>query len=372
MARVGRRRSTGLHLPAGVREIGARWYWQPTGARERAERRANGLPGSVPLGKAGSFEARAKWAELTGLRDPEIKEGTVAELLAAFFSETVRKRPTGKKRADTTVARYEYCRHVIESRFGAARYARTEGDVMRGQGLGTAEIQTFVDESGSYARQRLAVLKGSFDYAIRRGKTTYNPCDKVAAPMGNARTREPKEWEFECLGAMASPVIALILAYTVVSGYRISEVLRLHRRDLTAEGIRHQVKGGRWETLTWSAEVRRIVGEAEVLPRATRFPASPLFPNARGKAYTYSGFDTAWQDLKRAPNAALASGILDPETLELHAGLEILDLHAHDARSKVHDDAEAMGREGHEAIGNTERVADKHYARREKRRRPLR
>lgn len=370
--RMGRRRTRGLHLPAGVRDIGGRWYWQPTSATERAERRSKGLPGSVPLGKAGTFEARTKWAELTGLRDPAIKEGTVAELLAAFFAETVEKRPTGKKRAATTVARYKYCRPAIEAKFATARYARTEADAVRAQGLGTAEIQDFIDASGSYARQRLAVLKNAFDYGIRRGKTTYNPCDKVVAPANNARTREPQEWELECLGAMASPVVSLILAYKAIAGFRISEVLRVHRRDMTAEGIRHQVKGGRWEMLLWSQEVRRIVAEAEALPNASRFPASPLFPSARGKAYTYSGFDNAWQDLKRATNAALAAGIIDPDTLELQPGLVIPDLHVHDVRSKVHDDAEAMGREGHEAIGNTERVSKKHYARREKRRRPLR
>ena len=109
------------------------------------------------------------------------------------------------------------------------------------------------------------------------------------------------------------------------------------------------------------------------LPNATRFPGSPLFPNSRGKAYSYAGFNTAWQDLKEQTNAELAAGVLDPEDLRtVYAAMSIEDLHVHDVRSKVHDDAEDQGREGHEAIGNTERVADKHYARREKRRRPLR
>ncbi len=371
--RVGRRRATGLHLPAGVREIAGRWYWQPTKAWERAERRAKGLSASEPLGKADSLEARKKWAELTGLRDPAIQEGTVGELLALFFAETVEKRPTGKRRADTTIARYRYCRAAIEAKFGAARYGRTEFEASRGQAIGTAEIQRFIDESGSYGRQRLAVLKNAFDYGIRRGRTTYNPCDKAIAPACNARGREPLEWELEALCALASPVVALILEYKATAGYRISEVLRVHRRDMTAEGIRHQVKGGRWETLLWSPTLRRIVADAERLPRASRFPASPLFPSSRRRAYSYSGFDTAWQELKRATNEALAgAGVLDPDTLELHPGLSIDDLHIHDMRSKVHDDAEAMGREGHEAIGNTERVADRHYARRERRRRPLR
>jgi len=370
MRGVGRRRTKDLHLPAGVREIAGRWYFQPTKAWERADWRRKGLSGA--LGKAGSIEARKKWAELTGLRDPSIQEGTVAELLAAFFAKALEKRPTGKARAAATVARYRYCRAAIEAKLGPAKYGRTEFEASRGQAIGTAEIQAFIEASGSYGRQRLAVLKNAFDHGIRHGRTTYNPCDKAMASAQGARTREPLEWEVEALSAMAEPVVALILEYKNISGYRISEVLRVHRRDMTAEGIRHQVKGGKWETLLWSPTLRRIVADAEALPRASKFPASPLFPSARRRAYSYSGFDSAWQELKRTTNEALAAGILDPDTLELHPALAIEDLHIHDLRSKVHDDAEAMGREGHEAIGNTERVADRHYARRERRRRPLR
>jgi len=217
------------------------------------------------------------------------------------------------------------------------------------------------------------VLDGAFDYGIRAGRTVYNPCDKVVPLAINARTREPQEWELEALGAMASPVVALILDYKAITGYRISEVIRVHRRDFTDRGIRHKVKGGKWETCDWSPRLREIVAEAEELPHATRFPGSPLFPHSRGKAYMYGGWYAAFSDLLLFTNKALtAAGIRDPDTLERHAGLSIEDLHVHDVRSKVHDDAEAMGREGHEQLGNTERTADKHYARREKRRTPLR
>ncbi len=65
---------------------------------------------------------------------------------------------------------------------------------------------------------------------------------------------------------------------------------------------------------------------------------------------------------------------MDPDTLELHAGLAILDLHFHDLRSKTHDDAEEERGVGAGAaqIGDTKAVAKRHYARREKRKKPLR
>lgn len=373
MPRVGRRRKSNLGLPAGVREIDARWYWQPTSKRERLERKAKGLKASVSLGKAGTVDARTRWAELTGLRDPAVQEGTVNELLTLWGRDGILKRPNGKPRAASTVYQYRWALQILREKFGTSRYGRTEFEASRGLAIGTAEIQRFINASGTQGKRFLAVLDNSFDHGIREGLTTYNPCDKVIPPAQDARTRAPQEWEVECLGTLATPVIGLILAFKNINGWRISKVLALQRRQLHADGIRvHPAKGAQPELWEWSPESRRIIGEAEQLPHATRFPASPVFPNTRGKPYGYSGFNTAWQSLKTRANTELAAGVIDPDTLELHPALSIEDLHVHDVRSKVHDDAEAMGRKGHEVLGNTERIADKHYARREKKRQPLR
>jgi integrase len=380
MPRVGRRRSKDAHLPLGVRPIGNRLFWQPPSARERQERKGQGLKASVPLGlivrRRGRIELtktqRLRWAEVSGYRDDAERAGTVGELLTIFEGGPIATRRNGRRRSESTIRQYRWRLPSIRRRFQSATYGRTEDQVLRGRGLGAGEIQDFISAAGSLGRPYLAILSAAFDEGILRNLTVYNPCDKVMAPANGVRTREPLEWELECLGAMASPVVALILAAKNLSGYRISEILRVHRRDLTAEGMRVRVKGGAWETLVWSPGLRELVLEAENLPRSSRFPASALFPNARGRSYTYSGFSSAWDKLKAATNAALAESPVDVEDLAVRPAPRILDLHVHDVRSKVHDDAEAMGREGHEQLGNTERVADRHYARREKRRRPLR
>jgi hypothetical protein len=377
MRRVGRRRTKDLQLPEGVRPIGASLFWQPTTQRERDERAKAKLPGSVPLGKIVrargrielTLEQRKRWAVITG-RAAQAQEGTVGELLDVWQVEAIRTRPNGRARSDSTVEQYEELLPALKTKFGAARYARNEVEASLGKGLGTPPLQDFVTAAGSLGRKYLAVLKNSFDYGIRRGRTTFNPCDKVVPLAINARTRAPQEWEIEALCTLATPVVACILAYKNLAGYRISEILRVHRRDLTADGVRHQVKGGRWETCEWSPGTRDVVAAAEALPNATRFPASPLFPNTRGRAYTPGGFYTAWVTLLERTNADLATGVLDPDSLELHAGLAIEDIVTHDIRSKVHDDAAAKA--GAAAIGDTEQVAGKHYARREKRRRPQR
>lgn len=384
MRAVGRKRTKDLHLPAGTREIDGVWYWQPTTKREREERRLNrektGEPIGCTLGPAGSIAARKKWAEVSGYAasKDDSKQGTVGELLALweFAADGLPRKPNGKPRAGGTIKSYKAALPAVKARFAGMRYGRSEQEASRGKAIGTVDVQQFVAESESLSMGNLylAVLLNVFGYAIRKGRTTYNPAEDAVKNGLDPRGREPLEWEVEALGAMARPLLALMMDYEGITGDRVNEILAILRAHCVAEGIRILRKGRKWETWEWSPELRRIFNDAAKLPGATKFPKSPLFPGRRGKRFTYSGFDTAWQALKRKTNEVLAAGIVDPDTLELHAGLVILDLHFHDLRSKAHDDAEEERGEGAgaEQIGDTRAVAKKHYARREKRKTPRR
>lgn len=383
MPAVGRRRTKNLHLPLGVRPRGRCLYWQPSSAKDRAARAEKDLPVEVALGPYilvrgrvdMTDEQRKRWAVLTGRSRPQATAGTVDELLTNYDeSGAIEKRPNGRPHAKGTVKAYRWQLPAIREKLGAARYGKTESEASRGEAIGTAQIQRFINDSGSYASQRLAVLSNAFNHGVREGLTTYNPCDKVISPAQDPRTRAPLEWEVEVLGAMATPVVDLIIAFKSIHAWRISKIVGLQRRHLHADGIRPVPdKGGKPEVWSYSPESRRIIAAAELLPRATKFPASPIFPSSTGRAYSYSGIYAAWRTLIEETNAALAAGVVDVDTLDDRwPGLRIDDLHMHDVRSKAHDDAEDMGREGHELLGNSEHVSDEHYARREKRRTPLR
>lgn len=378
MLRVGRRRTKDLHCPAGVRERGGVWYWEPTSKREREERRRNreltGEPIGITLGPAGSKAARKRWAEVSGHREEELAaNGTVAELVTTWRDEAIKKKPGGKPRSKATVRSYQAAIPLVLKRVGAAHYGKTDFEASRGRAIGSADIQNFVAEhpSPSVANICLAVLANSFNYGIRRGRTTYNPCDKVVKNDLDGRKRELQEWEVEVLATLARSLLRLILDYVVITGDRINEILAIAIADLMPHGIRVTRKGGKVEVWEWTPELRRIVAEAAKLPGATPFPKSPLFPGRRGKPFTYTGFNAAWQALKRKANEHLREGIIDPDSLERVGRLAITNLHFHDSRAKVHDDAEDAGLSGHQQIGDTRKVAERHYARREKRKTPL-
>jgi hypothetical protein len=257
---VGRKREKDQGEPKGVRTIAGRWYWQPPTEVERAQRRAKGLSASVPLGKAGTVQARMKWSELTGIRDDAANPGTIADLLTRFNegdAAPILTQRNGRPRSVSTVAQYRRRLPALYKKLGAKVYGRTESDVMRGKGINAGELQKIIRSSGSLGRSYLAILDAAFDDAILCGLTTYNPCASVTALAINPRTREPLEWELECLGTLARPVIGLILETKAISGYRISEVLRAHRRDMHDWGIRFTVKGSQDRDAAMVAETAR-------------------------------------------------------------------------------------------------------------------
>ncbi len=366
--------------PEGVIEKKGRWYYRPTSERERAERAARGLPETIPLGPAESVEARKTWAEINGLRQaPASGSSTVEALLTEWISPGERGRPApvalkdnGKARAASTVKQYTWVvKKVLIPRFGAMRYGKTAIDAARGKAIGTVDVQRFISDVGTTSANVAAgCLSSAFMWGKRNGRTTYNPCDGVAKIAQEGRTREPKAWEVECLGAMAEHLgrkrVALMIDFESISGWRAVDMLNLARRQLTPEGIQSRAqKNGKRTLLTWNDDLKRIIAEALELRGARRagiFPLSPVFASRSGGKLSGGAFWDSFRLLVQQTNEALAQCAIP---------LVIEDLGFHDLRSKAGDDAEDAGLEMHEFLGNTAAVASKHYARRERKITPL-
>lgn len=338
----------------------------------------------MPLGPAGSIEARQKWAEINGFRETaEPSKGVVQELLEGWIMPTnakwtpasnapIRTKDNGKPRAPSTVYQYtQYVKRVLLPRFGAMRYGKTASEASRGAAIGTVDVQRLIGDVGTTsANAYVGCLSSMFMWAKRRGYTTYNPCDDVAKIAQEASTREPKPWEVECLGAMAEHLgrkrLALMIDFESISGWRCVDMRHLVRKQLTPDGIQFTAqKNGKRMLLQWNDDLKRIVREALELPGARRagvFPLSYVFANRKGGKLSGGAFWDAFRLLVNQTNADLAA---------CEIPLSIDDLGFHDLRSKAGDDAEEAGVPMHEFLGNTAAVAEKHYARRERKVVPL-
>jgi integrase len=367
--------------PEGVIEKKGRWYYRPTSESARAARAKEGLPETVPLGRAWSAEASAKYLELNGERSA-LERGTVGELLDLWVRPDELGRPTpgapiwtkdnGRPRSKGTVKHYAWAiRKVLRPRFGAMRYGATAIDAAAGRAIGTMHVQRLVADIGTTsANVYVGCLSSVFMWAWRNGRTTYNPCEGAALIAQDGRTREPLPWEVECLGAMAEWLgrkrMALMIDFEAIAGWRSVDLRGLVRKQLGAVGIHGaSQKNGRRQLLVWNEDLRRIIREALELPGARRagvFPLSHVFAGRSGKALSGSAFWDAFRLLVEQTNAELA-------TCEIP--LSIDDITFHDIRSKAGDDAAEQGQDRADFLGDTEAVANKHYARRERKVLPL-
>ena len=366
---VGRRRQRDFDLPPGVRRIGGSLYWRPTSAQERAERKAKGLGEAEPLGPTWDEAARKRWATLAGYRDdiPAIA-GTVAELLDLFERDELER---GRK--PRTISEYKASLKVLRKRFGACRYGKTAAEAMQGRAIGQVDVQAFVHELGNvHANRHAAVLSSVFTYAARIGKTSYNPCLGIKRNAEAPREREVAPWEAEVLLAVSTPLMALLMRYERLTGWREGDVRQLSRPQLQAEGIKlKQGKRGRRQLWLWTPELREIIAEAIARPEARKALAVALktrthpavFAARTGKPLTLYGFQSLWRRTRERANKLLA---------ECEVPLKIEDLHFHDLRAVAADDAVELGQDRAEFLGNSKAVAEKHYARRELKVRPLR
>lgn len=365
--RVGRKRSKDLHLLPGVREIDGRWYWQPTKATDRKARKKAGLKASVPLGEARSEAALKKWAELSGYRDEPGHKGTVLEITTKFRREGIQKKLNGKPRSAKTIREYENSLDVMEGLFGKCRYGKTAAEAMAGKAIGAVDLQRFITEDGRpIANRHVSALSAAFSWAISVGLTAYNPCRGAVKTAEEPRTREPQEWEVECLLAVADAaedvLMGLMVRFERICGWRVSDIRRCARPQLTPRGVKHRHgKRGKRQLWAWSDELSAIVAAA--LERQAAEGSMLVFPADDGTELTLDAFEKRWWKLKRATNEALAA---------CEIPLAIEDLHFQDLRSMAGDDAEEQGQDRATFLGNSKAVAERHYARREQKVRPIR
>lgn len=376
---MGRTRRTRLDLPAGVRLIDGRYYYRATTRRERDERRAKGLPETIPLG-ADPEQMRRTWSKLHKSRwdldRADAAAGTLAELLDRFEADSLPAIDARGKARFAPRTRREYARQLVRlrERWGARRYAKTEAEAARGDCLGTRDLQAWLDGHPALisANRELALLSTVFGDARRWGLTVFNPCTGVRRHEEIPRDREVAQWELEAILAVAGEREALMVLWERATGWREGDVRTLSRTQATPEGVRlRQAKRGRKQLWEWTPALRAIWEASRELPGAK--DSLVVFPKGLGKTkgapLSVEGFQSLWARLLERTRAAIAQAdyvnVVDAAPWLEAAKLPPLDdLHFHDLRAAAIDRAEQRGEDAQRFAGHTDpRTTRRHYLR---------
>jgi integrase len=183
------------------------------------------------------------------------------------------------------------------------------------------------------ARHEVRAFSALLSAGVRWGALDRNPCMGLRLPGGGPRDRYVTDAEYLLVRELAPDMIGLAMDMALLTGARQGDILRLERRNLTADGVAFTSgKTDRAQVIEWNAELRAVVDECwRHEPRVRRV----LICTRDGKPYSANGFQTAWQRLMAK---AMRAGLAERFTV-------------HDLRAKSLSEAptlaEAQARAGH-------------------------
>lgn len=158
----------------------------------------------------------------------------------------------------------------------------------------------------------LSVLKLVFDYALEEQIVDSNPVVGIKRYQEAKRNRLLTLDEYRAIYSHAGPRLQVIMDLCIRTGQRITAVLRIHRNDLTDEGIRFPAhKTDEKVTVPWTPELRAVVDRAKSLHK--NITALTLLHNRKGKVPDYSSVRLQWQ------TACTAAGVADARIHDMRA-----------------------------------------------------
>lgn len=176
--------------------------------------------------------------------------------------------------------------------------------------------------------------------AIRWGVCTQNPCMHVKRNKETPRDRYVTDEELNAVMQISTPIIRLITICSLLTGQRISDVLKVSYDDIENGCVWvEQNKTKKRLLISISSELQKCFDEATKIRHDVK--SSYVFCNQKGNKYTGSGFSTLWQ---RTMNKAIEDKIINERFT------------FHDIRAKTSSDINDLQRAsellGHSTTGN--------------------
>jgi integrase len=292
-------------------------------------------PSKIPKGvyaKNGRYYrvVRNKWIALTmvdeglralhaALRDvpTERPPTTIGELLTAYLRQA--ELAPGTLREYQRIADIRLQHHFGRMPIGAVTSAHVAQYLEKRRR----------DGHGHMGNRERAVLSSAFEFGLRQGFGTANPCRGVRRNTERPRRRYVSDSEFlEAFEAAPEP-LQDALALALLTGLRQGDLRALRRESVAEDGLRvTESKTGKRKVVGWSDAlrffVRRALARQDVLAsrpadprkhRQARAVSDYVLTNKFGEPWTMAGLQTAFKRLGT-------------------------DWHFHDLRAKAASDAE--------------------------------
>ena len=224
--------------------------------------------------------------------------GSIGELIDDYLKE-LRRLVTAGKRGQRTLGDREIEARNLKAAFGKMPPSALEPHHVWGYLHKYRGVQAPVR-----ANREITFLQSVFARAREQGVLRVNPCVGVARNEEFPRERLVSDRELREFCKMAwrksdpGKRVALAAAIAYLTGKAQGQILRLHRNQLTGEGIHFgKRKKGAATLVRWSQRLKTYVDAALAMPSI--IDSMYVIHNRQGSPYTSRGFKTFWQRLMK-------------------------------------------------------------------------
>lgn len=215
------------------------------------------------------------------------RRGSVADLISNFFDS-----PTFTDLSKGTQGQYQKNARQILKVFEKT----TNGKPVMADSLKPQHIRRYMDLRGQTAKvsanRELAFMSRLYAWAYERGIVSTNPCLGVRRFTEKARDRYITDDEYYAVLAQSDDRLRAIIEIAYCCAARISDVLKIERKDIREEGIFiAQGKTGKAQIKGWTPRLREAV---EVARRVSIQHTRWVLTNSHGNRVAYDTFRAWW------------------------------------------------------------------------------
>jgi integrase len=242
----------------------------------------------------------------------------------------------------STIAQYEYSARVLKPIF--VEFAPEQ---VRPKHI--SAIKVSFAKTPNMANRYISFLRVVFAQAVEWQRVDSNPCVGIKRHVEQQRTRLMTEKEFQAIrDAAQHRAVPVVMDLCLLTGQRISDVLKLRNEDISPDGIFfEQKKTDAKLKVRMTPDLEATIALARVThpPKqdAPKGTYETLLYTRGGRPYSYK---TIYEAFVRARKAA---------------GVE--DVVIHDMRAKAGTDAEEQGVDPQKLLGHTDSRQTKRYLR---------